>query len=169
MVLVVPQSVQTNGTIKSVFVAAIANLDAPDISSEILAVSSLEVSCYITGSGYNAETTENEIEDDRLCTKQVYGAPGDSKETLEITYVFNPASPANNEAQLELTEGRNGFIVSRWAVDAEDDWAAGDIVDVIPVTLGKQRKNNPTRNTVHKITQKCFVRGEVHRDVELVA
>ncbi len=165
---VVPTSVQTNGTVRAVFVATLADVTAPELT-EIAAVSSLDFSCYATGDGLAAETSENNVEDPRLCSKAVFEAPGDTTDTLEITYVFNPASPTNNEAHLELTQGRKGFIILRWAVDSEDAWAAADIVDVYPVTLGAQRKNNPTRNSVHKITQKCFVTGPVQRDVELAA
>lgn len=166
---VIPQSVSTNGTVRAVFVSAIADLDGPEIADELGAVSSLDVSCYITGDGFNAETSESNVEDARLCSDAVYEAPGDTTDTLEITYVFNPASPTNNEAHLELVKGRKGYLVVRWGVKATQAWGAGDIVDVYPVTLGTQRKNNPARNAVHRITQKCFVTGAVQREAVLVA
>lgn len=168
MTLVIPASVSTNGTVRAVFMPTVADLEEPTLV-EIAAVSSLDFSCYATGDGIAAETSENNVEDPRLCSKAVYEAPGDRTDTLEITYVFNPKSPANNEAHLELVEGRKGFVLIRWAVDAEDAWAAADIADLYPVTLGAQRKNNPTRNGIHKITQKCFVTGRVNKDVVLAA
>lgn len=168
MSLTIPGSVSTNGTVRAVFVASLADLDGP-VLAEINAVSALDFSCYATGDGISAETNEQNVEDPRLCSKAIYEAPGDRTDTLEITYVFNPSVPAENEAQLELVEGRKGFILIRWAVDSEDDWAADDIVDVYPTTLGAQRKNNPTRNGIHKITQKCFVTGKVHKDVVVAA
>lgn len=164
----IPQSVGTNGTVRAVMITSLASQTAPKLT-EISAVSTLDFSCYATGDGFAAETSENNVEDPRLCSKAVYEAPGDHTDTLELTYVFNPASPANNEAHLELTGGRKGFIVVRWGVDSATAWTIGDIVDVYPVTLGVQRKANPTRNSVHKIMQKCFVTGEVRRDVLLVA
>lgn len=168
MTITIPASVSTNGTIRAAFLPTVADLDDPTLV-EINAVASLDFSCYATGDGIAAETNEQNVEDPRLCSKAVYEAPGDRTDTLEITYVFNPAEPTDNEAQLELTEGRKGFVLLRWAVDSEDDWAAADIVDVYPVTLGAQRKNNPTRNGIHKITQKCFVTGKVHKDVVVSA
>lgn len=158
-----PASVSTNGTVRAAFLPAVADLDDVTLV-EINAVTSLDFSCYATGEGLNVETSQNNIEDARLCSKATYESPGDYTDTLEITYVFNPASAGDNEAQLELTEGRKGFVVLRWGVDAETAWTVADIVDVYPVTLGVQRKNNPTRNGVHKITQKCFVTGAVHRE-----
>lgn len=166
MSLVQPASVSTNGTISATFVGSLATVTTPKLT-EISAVSSLNVSCYLTE--LNTETTENNVEDPRLCSKAVYEAPGDHTDTLEWTYVFNPDSPADNEAELELVEGRKGFAILRWGVDSEQVPAVGDIVDVYPVTLGVQRKNNPARNAVHKITQKCFVTGEVRRGVLVIA
>lgn len=163
-----PASVSTNGTVRAVFIASVADLNAPKLT-EINAVTSLDFSCYATGDGVAAETSEQNIEDARLCSKALYEAPGDRTDTLEITYVFNPKVPASDEARLELTEGRKGFVLIRWAVDSDTVFAVGDIADLYPATLGAQRKNNPTRNSVHKITQKCFVTGAVHKDVVLVA
>jgi hypothetical protein len=168
MTMPIPASVSTNGTVRAVFVPSLADLAEP-VLTELSAVTALDFSCYATGDGIAAETSENNVEDPRLCSKAVYEAPGDRTDTLEITYVFNPAVPAENEAQLELVEGRKGFILLRWAVDSDQPWAADDIVDVYPTTLGAQRKNNPTRNGIHRITQKCFVTGKVHKDVAIVA
>jgi hypothetical protein len=167
--LIIPASVSTNGTVRAVFMPAVADRLAPKIATELEAVASLDFSCYATGDGVNAETSENNIEDARLCTKAVYEQPGDRTDTLEITYTFNPKIPTQNRAHLELVEGRQGLILLRWAVDAELDWEVGDMGDLYPVTLGAQRKNNPTRNGIHKITQKCFVTGKVNKDVILAA
>ncbi|MEV2239527.1 hypothetical protein [Micromonospora sp. NPDC049891] len=163
-----PTAVTTNGTVAVKFVTAIANPAAPTVT-EVNAVSSIDLSCYLTGDGYNAETSENTVEDPRLCSKQIFEARGDFTDTLEITYVFNPASPSDDEARIGLPPGTTGFLTTRWAVDSEDAFAADDIVDVIPVEAGVQRKNAPTRNGVHRITQKMFITGPVRRDVEIVA
>lgn len=163
-----PASVPTNGTILAIFVEAIADPAAPAIG-EVTDPTSLDVTCYLTGDGLNTATTENSIEDPRACSRQTYESPGDFTDTLEFTYVFNPASPADDEAHLALPQGTTGFIVIRWAVDSEQAVAIGDIVDVYPVTAGVQRKQPITRNAVHRIMQKMFVTGEVQRDVEIVA
>jgi hypothetical protein len=164
----IPQSVGTNGTLRAIFVPSLADQAEP-VLAEINAITALDFSCYATGDGVSAETNESNVEDPRLCSKAVYEQPGDTTDTLEITYVFNPKSPSNNEAHLELTPGRKGFVLLRWGVDSDVAWAADDIVDVYPVTLGAQRKANPTRNAVHRITQKCFVTGKVNKDVVVVA
>lgn len=166
--LIIPPGVSTNGTVRALFIPTIADLEELMLT-EIAAVASLDFSCYASGDGINAETSETNIEDARLCSKAVYEQPGDRTDTLEITYIFNPSNPTGNEAQLELVEGRKGFIALRWAIDAEEPWAVADVVDIYPTTLGAQRKNNPTRGNIHKITQKCFVTGRVYKDVAVVA
>lgn len=162
-----PASVPTNGTTGAVWVEAIADIDAPELD-EITAVTSLDISCYLTGDGLDPQTSEQNIEDPRLCSKQVYEQPGDFTESLEVTYVFNPASPGDNEASLTLQPGAQGFVPIRWGVDSDEPYAAGDIVDVYPVTAGQQRKQKPDRNGVHRIMQKLFVTGRVAKDVAIV-
>lgn len=163
-----PASVETNGTVRMAYLTAVANKLQPKLT-ELNAVSSLDISCWVTGDGLNTDTSENSIEDPRLCSKQVFQSPGDFSQTLELTYVFNPKVPADDKARTTLLRGVKGFIVIRWAVDVEAPWAVGDIVDVYPVTMGKQRKQTPGRNSVHKIMQKPYVTGTVAEDVLVVA
>lgn len=169
MPLTVPKSVNTNGTVKATFVATIAAGSGIPTTTELNAVSSEELSCYITGEGLNWETSENTIEDPRLCSKQVFQARGDFTDSLEITYVFNPASAADNKAALKLVAGVKGFIALRWAVDVENVWAIANIIDVVPVEAGQPRKMTAARNGVHRIVQKLYVTGTVLRDVALIA
>jgi len=162
-----PAAVESNGTVLVIFFTAVADINAPKLS-EVTAVSSLDLSCYLTGDGLNTDTSENNIEDPRLCSKQTFESPGDFSRTLELTYVFNPESPDDDEARITLARGTKGYIGIRWAVDSEQAIAVGDIFDVYPVTMGAQRKQTPGRNSVHKITQKPFVTGNMAEDVLIV-
>lgn len=163
-----PAAVNTNGTTLVLWVPAIANPAVPT-KTEMTAGTVLDLSCYLTGDGLATETTENAIEDPRLCSKQIFEARGDFSDTLELTYVFNPLESADDEARTTLRPGTRGYIVLRWAVDSEIPVDTGDVVDVYPVEMGQQRKQTPTRNGVHRITQKPFVTGPVRRDVAVVA
>jgi len=51
------------------------------------------------------------------------------------------------------------------SVDIEPD----QYVDILPVEAGIPRKQPPTRNGVHRITQKLFVVDRVVRDVKVQA
>lgn len=162
-----PASVESNGTLLVLFLTTLVDVDAPKLS-EMVAPSVVDLSCYITGDGLNTDTNENNIEDPRLCSKQTFESPGDFSRTLELTYVFNPESPSDDEARTTLTRGTKGFIAIRWAVDSEQAIAVGDIFDIYPVTMGAQRKRTPGRNSVHAIVQKPFVTGAMAEDVLVV-
>jgi hypothetical protein len=162
-----PASVPTNGTTGAVWIEAVADIDAPELD-EVTALTSLDISCYVVGDGLNPETSENNIEDPRLCSKQVFEQPGDFTDTLELTYTFNPASPLDNEASLTLQPGAEAYVSLRWGVDSDQPYAAADIVDMYQVTAGQQRKQSPGRNGIHRIMQKLFVTGRVARDVAIV-
>lgn len=165
-----PLSVSGNGTMRVAFVpGGLANRDAPTLA-ELNDSDTLDYTCYGAGeNGITTNTTENTIDDPRLCSKRVYQQPGDTTDELGLTYVFNPKSPSNDQARLILTKGAIGDLIIRWAVDYESPWAAGDEVDVYPVKLGEQNKQTVARNAVHRIAQKPFVVGEKHSDVLVVA
>jgi hypothetical protein len=165
----IPASVNTNGTMLALFVPTLANYRTGATVAELTAGAVIDLSCYLTGEGLTTETSENNVEDPRLCSKQVFENRGDFTDTMELTYVFNPASPSDDEARLGLPPGTRGFIVLRWAVDSEAPIAAGQELDIYPVEMGAQRKQTPGRNGVHRITQKPFVTGTVARDVLVAA
>lgn len=166
----IPASVTTNGTMLALFVeeGGLADYTAPTVA-ELTAGDVIDLTCYLTGDGLGTDTTENNVEDPRLCSRQVYEQRGDFTNTMELTYVFNPASPTDDEARLGMPEGTRGHIVIRWAWDHDVAIAAAQEVDVYPVEMGVQRKQTPGRNSVHRIMQKPFVVGEVARDVAIAA
>lgn len=165
----IPASVGTNGTMLALFVPTLADYLSGATVAELTAGAVLDITCYLTGDGLNTDTSENNIEDARLCSKQVFENRGDSTKTMELTYVFNPGSPANDEARLALTPGTKGFIALRWAIDSDLPVAAGQEFDIYPVEMGAQRKQTPGRNSVHRITQKPFIVGTVAEDVLVAA
>ncbi|WP_431935794.1 hypothetical protein [Micromonospora sp. RP3T] len=165
----IPASVNTNGTMLVLFVPTIANYLTGPTVAELTAGAVLDLTCYLTGDGYTNETSENNVEDPRLCSKAVFENRGDYTDTMELTYVINPASPADDEARLALPPGTRGYIATRWAIDSEVPVAAGQEFDIAPVEMGVQRKQTPGRNGVHKITQKPFIVGTMARDVAVAA
>lgn len=161
-----PASVAADGNLLVKWVPSIANTSAP-LATEINAGGAVDLSCYLTGSGYTPNTDEAIVPDPRLCSRQVFEAPGRLTEMLEIAYVFNPASPGDNAAYLTLVYLTLGFIVSRWGIAYETAVVGGSVqkVDVIPARCGIQRKQPPEENTVLRVVQKIFVRAAVKRDV----
>ena len=166
----VPGSVQGDGAIRIVWVPTLANVLAPKLT-EVNAASAVDLSCYLTPTGYAATSEEASIDDSRLCSRETYESPGRETNGLELTYVYDPQNTvaAENKAYTTLKRLSKGFIVARWGVDFEDPFAAGDIVDVYPATCGQQRKQTPEQNSSLKVAQKMFNRAAVRRDVALVA
>lgn len=168
MVQIVPEAMDSNGSMLVLLANAVANMGAPTIA-EASAGTVVDLSCYLTADGFTTGVTENSVEDTRLCTKQVFETPGDFTETLELTYVFNNLDEDEDEARLGLTAGVTKFIIARYGVDPEDAISTADIVDVFSFRAGKQRKNTPGRNSVHTITQKLFLNDVTRHDVAIVA
>lgn len=162
-----PVSVPADGALKVAYVPTIADTENPTVA-ELTAGGVVELSCYLTAGGYTPNTDEQVIADDRLCSRQTFERPGRYTDTLEIMYVHNPDSPGNNVAYTTLAYLTTGYLVARWGVDYEAAFATGDIVDVIPIQAGIQRKAPPEANSVLKASQKMFVTGKVQRDVVVV-
>lgn len=164
--MALPKSVPADGNLKVVFVPAIAVPTAP--SAAILnGATAVDLSCYLTPDGFSPGGDEAVINDDRLCSTQTFEQPGRFSDTLDIVYVFGDA--VDNEAYETLTHLATGFVVTRWGKPYETVFAVADIVDVYPVTAGKQNKQPPEANSVLKTGQKLFVTGSVERDVAVVA
>ena len=165
-----PGSVQADGALRVVFVPTLADPSAPTLA-ELNAASAVDLSCYLTPTGFASTTEEASIDDSRLCSRETYETPGRESNGLELTYVYDPQNtvPAENEAYTTLKRGTQGFVVPRWGRAFEEPFAAGDIVDVMPITGGAQRKQTPEANSTLKVAQKMFIRSGVRRDVAVVA
>ena len=163
-----PMSVPADGNQAVWFVPALADPSAPTVG-ELTGGSVVDLSCYLTAEGWTPATDEQTITDDRLCSRATYERPGRITDSLEIGYVHNPDSPSDNEAYLALIRLTTGFLVARIGVPYDQAIAAGDLVDVYPVQMGKRRKQPGTANSVLTVAQKPFVTGPVLEDVEVVA
>lgn len=171
MTVTIPDGVIADGKVKVAWVPTIATPAAPTLA-EITAGTALDLSCFLTADGLTTGGDEQVITDDRLCSTQTYEQPGRHTDTISVKYVYNQqAAPAaaDNEAFETLKHLTEGYLVTRWGDDYDTAFAAGDIVDVWPVTCGKQQKLPPEANTTLKIEQRMFVRNAVQRDVAIVA
>jgi hypothetical protein len=136
-----PTGVAANGNVKVVWVNTIADPTAPT-ATELNAAGGMDLSCVLTGisTGYSQETSE----DTRLCSTQVFQSPGAITYTVEdLEYIVTPQddSPTGeNKAAIQLTPGENGFLVMRWGALYSAAFAADDVVDVYPGSLGGSAK-----------------------------
>lgn len=153
-----PASVISDGMVKVVFVTSIADPDAPN-ALELNDPTGLDLSCYLTDTGWAPAMSEDTVTDPRLCSTETFTRPGRNQTTIPLVYVYNPADPAQDEARITLVNRATGFLAARWGVDHETPFAAGDIVDIYPVQLGKPNKQGATANTPLTIMQTAFVRA----------
>lgn len=163
----VPGAVDQDGTFLVAFVpaAGITDVDAPSAAA-LNANTVKDLTYSLTTSGYNRTTSQATDTDERLTLADVLETPGRVTESLELQFVHGAE---DDVADPVLQEGVQGFIVERRAVDITAAFAADQVVDVIPVTVGVPRKDNPTANGKWTKTVRLFVRGKVARDVAVVA
>lgn len=159
----IEESVGSDDTLRVTFVPGTV---MPKTLTAVTATTSKSITYSLTPSGLARAITENKITDERLSLGQVLSRPGTTEEGIDLQYVFGGESEV---ARVALKKGTKGFLVLRYATDNDDDWAVGDVVDIIPVTCGRQRKDPPTKNGVWTITQSCYVTGVPEEDFVLLA
>lgn len=152
-----PASVVFDGNDKVVWVPAIANVAFP-LLSEINAGGSLDLSCQLTGDGWNPTLSQDDVVDNRLCTDQNYTKPGRKGWDIPLMYTINPESPADDEARITLLEGAVGYFVERPARAFDEDIDAWDWVQVWSVELGMPQLAGRTANGVWIMQQKAHLR-----------
>lgn len=164
-------STPADGNFKVVYVPAIEDTKDPKLS-ELNAAGALDISCYLTGDGWNPTKEQATIPDQRLCSRQEYGRPGRKTPGLSITVIDNTnsdnASDAN-EAVETITEGAKGYFVERIGVAYEEPFAAGQKVSIYPATSGEKQPLAPEANSVTRSTIPQFIFADVQTDVPVAA
>lgn len=162
-----PMSIAADGNVKVAFVTTLTSTTAPVVTQ---VTAGTDITEYVTGDGLNHSVEQAEISDDRLSSIQTLQRPGRVTDTVELTYVYQTqGSPTDNEAYEDLAEDTDGFLVIRYGDPFSDAFAAADVVDVVPVTCGVQRKMPPEANSVLRVMQRLFVTGTVVRDAVIAA
>lgn len=167
----IPPGVPSDGTVSAYFVpaAGLAAYKAPK-ATEVNAATAQNLSCHVFSVGLDA--TEQRNRKRRLCSKQSYEILGATEWTIEdLSYVYDVQNPTSltHEAYAALVPGTEGFLVLRYGIDAveEPEVAVGDVVDVVPVRLGVQRKQAPAENDELTTMQSLVVTGDIAQDVAL--
>lgn len=169
MALNQPASVPVDGYTKVAILTTAADTAAVKLT-EANAVSTTDVSCYLTGDGWVTTGDQGTITDSRLCSTQDYEQPGRKTGVgLTVRYTFNLEEPTDDEARLALEEGTKGIAVKRVQKPAEDAFAVGDWYEAWPFTAGEQKVLPPEANAVDRIEQKLFITGPVQRFKQIVA
>jgi hypothetical protein len=170
MPLTIPPGVDANGRRNAIFIPT------QTLSAATLISDGVELICYLTKGtlGMSAETERGT--DDRECTTISAEVLGNTSYSFnDLDYVYEPqdtGASATNEAYNALTPNTSGFLVLRNGILADTALAAGQIVDVFPITLGPQIRKSPEGGNPAeklKITQSVIVGQGVLFDQVLVA
>jgi hypothetical protein len=167
----VPPGFLADANITVLFVTTLADPDSPSLATEINAVTTIDMTCYLTAQ-LSPNATEAISTDDRMCLRQALEVPGTITYSIdELQYVYDVQNPASlsNELYAAVPRGTTGFIVIRYGEDVDTAFTAGDIVDVYPVEWGQQIKMPGERNTKAKVRQKPYVVGPYQQDVAIAA
>lgn len=172
MALNIPPGISSRGNISVFWVDAIANQNVPKLTEVGSPTAALDITCYLTGDWGGLTGEQAEDPDTRFCSKQVFESPGDIKfKVADLVYVMDSQHPLSitAKAAVILTPGKQGFLVLRYAKDVEEALAVGDVVHVVPATLGVKTPTRGEGNTPIRIVQRVFVRGAISEDVAMVA
>ena len=164
-------STPADGNFKVVYVPAIEDTKAPKLS-ELNAAGALDISCYLTGDGWNPTKEQATISDPRLCSRQEFGRPGRKTPGLSITVIDNTNSDNAddaNEAVETIVEKAQGYFVERVGVPYEEPFAAGQKVSIYPATAGEKQLLAPEANSVTRSTIPQFIFADVQTDVPVAA
>ena len=142
MTVIYPEATPVQGNTKVVAVLTIADPEAPDLSSEIGAVTSLDLSCFLRD--FNPEMQSNSgSAPSRLCTTVQLPVEGNTQfQAIEIRYVYDPQaadSTDENKAKALLLRGTEFYAVVRKGLDARNTaLAVGQYVEVWKFRAGRQ-------------------------------
>ena len=163
-------STPSDGNVKTVIVTAIADTSAPKLT-ELNAVSTKDVSCYLTPDGFALTLEQATIADERLCSTETFGQPGRKTYGLSLTGIDNTNSDNetdDNDLVNALVEGTQLYLVRRRGVPFDQAFAVGDKVTVIPFKPGVKMDVAPEANSVIRSTWQAFVSGQVKVEVAVV-
>jgi hypothetical protein len=147
---------------------SIVDVTAPTVA-ELTAATAVRLTYGLTSDGFNHTAEVAKVTSSRYTLRQALTYDGIITDTVTLTYVYNRTTPTPAEEILSV-EGTDGFLVHMLGYPNDHVIAAGDKINaVIPVTTSISTDVPPAQNTELMKTQVPNVRGEVGREVAVVA
>lgn len=160
-------STPSDGSIRTVLVAALADPGAPAVA-ELTAGTTADISCYLTPGGFAGTTDQATVPDPRECSTEEFGQPGRKTRSLSITGIDNTNSANDVAFNLlvdTMVEGVAIFAVRRRGIPFDTAWASGQVVDVWPFKPGVKQEVAAEANSVQRSTWTCFPTAAVRTSV----
>lgn len=154
-------STPADGNVCVLVVPAIADLEAVPVAS-LTGAGVVDISCYLTGDGYNPSLDQQVIADERLCSTETFEQPGRAQRGLETTYIDNTNAPneaTDNKAKETLVPYSTHVIAVRRGIAWDTAPAADQTWTFSPIKAGLYNDLPPEANSVLKTQQKQFITG----------
>lgn len=148
MSVLFPELISAPGQLKLALVDSIADLAAPKLATEINAVTSLDISCFVISEGWGPNSDQAKgTAPRRVCTVASQETLGTASETLpDLLYAWDPQGAGTvdaNKLYTKATPGTTKFIVARYGLVYTAAWAVGQFVDVHKVKFGVYNPQAP--------------------------
>lgn len=134
--------VASNETVSVMLVAAYADPEVPDLSTEYNAVTSVDASCLLVDP-ISPDASFEKASLRRACSREVRERAGRVTRTIaDIVGVYDPQdlSAPVSELYAALEPGSVWYLTVRWGVHIDTPAAAGDLVDIYKVEVGMRTK-----------------------------
>lgn len=133
------------GQVRVDYVTTIANIAAPDVSSELNSTTPL--ASWITPDGLSLAANSNEVTTTSLLSTYDTSVPGTQGGPIAFT-MKKHETPASDTAWNLFKTGPSGYIVIRFGQGGGSGaWTAGDKVMVFPGKASKAQMNATASNT----------------------
>lgn len=174
----IPTAVPSEGTVALWWVPSSVAWDPDAPSTALLAGAEVvALQCYLK-ENFSPNVTAQDVEDRRMCSKQVFADVGTRTYTIEeLIGIYDPQDPTGSsdsgKAYAALSPDATGHLVARWGIDLESDTDAeptvGQFVDSYPAKIATRRKMPQEQNSQLKFGARPVVTGPVVEDVALIA
>lgn len=177
MTMIYPEGVSTLGNTTHIWVASIDDITEPTLAELTAATpATLDISCSLyAGAFAPTQSVNRAAAPRRSCERDVFERTTSvTRSVPDISYAINPQAAAGSDGKLPfetLAEGKVGYIVERMGLDARtSDLAAGQFVNIYPVTLGPALIVAPSEDgSEYQVTQAIDLNGKPVQNVAIAA
>lgn len=152
-----------DGNIKVTYVPEIDDISAPTVD-ELSSGTDLE--CLITGDGFAPTVNEEVVSIPKLCETINAEAPGRATHQIVLTMV-RQTDEADDVAWTTLLRNTAGYLVVRYGIPHDTEYAEGDQVQVFPGTAGERRPQAPEANGAIQFQSQWYVSAQPDLDAEV--